>query len=600
MATINTATRKPRGEKVKSGNLKKMISLAVPYKKRFALAMLFVILAILAELAKPYVMEIVIDEFLTVGTAGSGVFSLTGLAVVYFLLVVIDALSSLLQVRVVTRTGQQIIHSMRQRVFSHVQHMTLSALDRYSSGRLITRVTNDVETLNEFYSDVLVNLFRDVFLLIGIIIAMLSMNTGLALVAFAVVPLIFILTFMIRTKLRNNFTRMKAIIGEINGFFAENMAGMRIVQAFNRQREKMREFRELNDRYFKTTMVQVVMNSILRPAMEVINSLAIALLIVYAYNRISGSLLEVGVLYAFTNYIKQFFNPINDLAENYTSVQSAMVSADRVYELLEDPAPLEDLEAGSYAEPVIGTVEFKNVWFAYEGEDWILRDVSFKVDMGQNVAFVGATGSGKTTIINLISRFYVPQRGEIYIDGIPIGDWKLGTLRRGIAVVMQDVVLFSGTIADNIRVNDNMGDEEVMEAIRLSMAEEFILSQRDGVHSEVTERGSTFSTGERQLLSFARAIAHKPSILVLDEATANIDTNTEAAIQKSIARISQNRTALFIAHRLSTIRSCDQIYVLRRGRIREQGTHEQLMEAQGLYYGLYQAQFLEQEGVRGS
>jgi ATP-binding cassette subfamily B multidrug efflux pump len=353
----------------------------------------------------------------------------------------------------------------------------------------------------------------------------------------------------------------------------------------------------LNRRYYKTTMLQVTMNSVLRPVMEVINSLAIALLILYGYNRISGGLLEIGVLYAFTTYVRQFFDPINDLAEKFNTIQSALVSADRIYELLDDPDPLEDLETGTHSGPVRGQVEFRHVWFAYEGEEWVLRDVSFEANIGEKIAFVGATGAGKTTIINLISRFYEPSRGEILVDGVPIKDWKLGELRRGVSVVLQDVVLFSGTIADNIRVNADMGDDEVLGALRQSMALDFVLEQPGQLYADVSERGATFSTGERQLLSFARAIAHNPAILVLDEATANIDTATELRIQGSIEQISQDRTTIFIAHRLSTIRSCHRIYVMHRGCILECGSHERLMEEGGAYRRLYEAQFDERVSI---
>jgi ATP-binding cassette subfamily B protein len=330
--------------------------------------------------------------------------------------------------------------------------------------------------------------------------------------------------------------------------------------------------------------------------MEVINALAIALLILYAGGRIGAGALEIGVLYAFTAYIRQFFDPINDLAEKVNTIQSALVSADRIYELLDDPEPPEDLEAGIHRGPVAGHVEFRNVWFAYEGEDWVLRDVSFTADAGERIAFVGATGAGKTTIINLLSRFYEPNRGQILVDGVKLTDWNLGELRRGISVVLQDVVLFSGTIADNIRVNADMGDDEVIDALRLSMALPFVMELPGRLNASVTERASTFSAGERQLLSFARAIAHDPSILVLDEATASIDTVTEQKIQQSIGRISGGRTSIFIAHRLSTIRSCHRIYVLSGGCIAESGSHDALMGQGGLYCRLCEAQFSDQPG----
>lgn len=572
----------------KQSSFVRLSLLMKPYMGKLLICVVCVILVNLADLLKPYVAAIVIDNFLVGTSEQSGLFSITGMGIAYFIVALAGALFSMTQVRLLARVSQKILNDMRQKVFDKILHMPMKLLDRFGTGRLITRATNDVETVNEFYSDVLINLFKDVFLLLGILVMMFIMDPQLALVAFTGVPLIVLLTISLKKVIKRNFKRMKAIISQINGFFAENISGMRIVQAFNRQFNKLKEFRELNNAYFKTTTTQVFLNSFLRPTMEVINNLVIALLIVYGMGRITGGYLEVGVLYAFTNYVKQFFEPINDLAEKYTTIQSALVSTDRIYEIL-DETDLEDPEAGTHGGPVHGTVEFRDVWFAYNDEDWVLKGISFKVEVGQKVAFVGHTGVGKSTIINLISRYYKIQKGQILVDGVPIEDWKLRDLRQGVSTVMQDVFLFSGDIAENLDMHASLPENTMEKALEISEAADFV-NELGGLKTPVTEQGLNFSTGQRQLLSFARAIAHDPAILVLDEATAHIDTNTEEMIQRSIENISQGRTSIFIAHRLSTIENCDVIFVLVDGQVAEQGTHEELYARGGVYTGLVKAQ----------
>jgi ATP-binding cassette subfamily B protein len=390
----------------------------------------------------------------------------------------------------------------------------------------------------------------------------------------------------LKKKIKDNFKKMKHFIGSINGFMAENISGMRIVQIFKAEKEKHDEFVHLNDEYYKTTVFQVWLNSILRPAADIFQSISVAIIIWYGMGKITNQTLEIGVLYAFTTYIKQFFNPISDLADNYTTIQSALVSADRIFELIDQEDILEDLDAGMSMEQFEGNIEFKSVWFSYNDENWILKDISFKLNKGQTAAFVGETGAGKTTIISLISGFYKVQRGQILIDGININDIKLRDLRKNIAVVLQDVFLFSGNIENNITLNDEISSDVIEEALQLSCAEDFVSNMPQGLQEPVMERGSTFSAGQKQLLSFARGLAHTPTVLVLDEATANIDTKTEKLIQKAIENFSKDRTTLVIAHRLSTIRNADKIIVLKHGKIVEMGNHGELMEADGYYKSL--------------
>jgi len=561
----------------------RLLMLMRPHLGKVILAFLCVLLVNGAQLIKPYILKIVIDDFLVNHSVQSGFYSIAAMGILYFTIVTLGGFFSFAQANIINRASQDIMKNLRYRVFKTIQLLPLPYLDKTSSGRLITRATNDVEAISEMYTDVILNFFKDIFLLVGIVYTMLALNVRLALISFSIVPLMFLLVFLMKKKIRENFKNMKSLIGRINGFMAENISGMKIIQIFRGEKEKKNEFLKLNGDYYKTTLFQVRLNSILRPAADIFQSLAIAILIWYGMGKIADHTLDIGVLYAFTTYIKQFFGPISELAESYTTIQSALVSADRIFELLDQESTLEDLDEGISMDRIEGNIEFKNVWFAYNGEDWVLKDVSFKLEKGQTAAFVGETGAGKTTIISLINGFYKIQKGQILIDGIDINRIKKRDLRRNIAVVLQDVFLFSGDIKKNITLNNEMSDEHVNDALKAACAYDFVYSLPGGIYEPVMERGSTFSAGQRQLLSFARAIAHNPSIFVLDEATANIDTHTEKLIQKAIENITRDRTTLIIAHRLSTIRNADKIIVISKGKIVEMGKHEELMRLGGHY-----------------
>lgn len=569
------------------GGFSRLVQMMAPHWGKLLICFFCVLAVNAAEIIKPLAAAEIMDGFLSGAKEQHGLWSLEGISAGYLLLVLASAAFSIIQARLISRVSQNILHDLREKVFARITRMNVTTLDSYGTGRLITRATNDIETINEFYADVFLNLFKDVFLLLGILIIMFSLDWRLATAAFTGVPVIVALTFAIRGLLRRNFLRMKKIIGQINGFFSENVQGMRIVRAFNREADKLREFRELNAAYFVTTKTQVMLNSFLKPVMDVINNIVIAVLVAVGWKLMTGGTLNVGLLYAFTTYVKQFFQPINDLAEKYTTVQSALISAERIYGVLDDPGIEEPFEGSQDGKPQ-GSIEFKNVWFAYQDENWVLKDVSFTVEKGQRVAFVGATGAGKTTIISLLSRDYTPQKGMIYVDGKPITDWQKNALRGGMATVLQDVFLFSGTVRENLDMYAGLSDEELQLALHTACAEEFI-AEAGGLDAAVTEQGFNYSAGQRQLLSFARAIARKPSILVLDEATAFIDSATEALIRQSIEQVSKGRTSVFIAHRLSTIRSCDQIFVIDHGKILERGNHESLMALNGEYARLVSA-----------
>ncbi|WP_163193070.1 ABC transporter ATP-binding protein [Clostridium thermarum] len=577
----NSSSKRPRVK-----NLIRLLQLALPFWKLIALSALCVILVNGATLVKPYILKLVIDDFLMKGLPSKGLYSITSMGIIYFLVVSISGLLSITQVNLINKAAQEIMSGLRRRVFRLIQLMPLSYLHKTSSGRLITRATNDIEALSEMYTDVIINLFKDIFLLIGIVYAMLALNVKLALVSFCVLPFMALMVFKLNNKIESNFKIMKTYIGQINGYMAENISGMRLVQIFRAEKEKLKGFQKLNNAYLENAEYQVWLNSLLRPASEIFKNLSVAVLLWYGMGKISNQTLEIGVLYAFVTYIQQFYNPISDLADNYTTIQSALVSSDRIFELLDQEGNTEDLDSGIPMEKIKGDIEFKNVWFSYNDRDWILKNVCFKIKMGETAAFVGETGAGKTTIINLISGFYKVQKGEILIDGINVDDIRPKDLRRNVAVVLQDVFLFSGTIEKNITLNDNIDGSIVQKAVEMSYANEFIDSMDDGLKSKVMERGSTFSAGQKQLLSFARALAHNPSILILDEATSNIDTHTEKLIQKTIENASRERTTLVIAHRLSTIRNADKIIVLKHGEIIEMGNHAELYKKGGYYYRL--------------
>ena len=499
-----------------------------------------------------------------------------------------------IQVYILYYTGQKIIYNMRKEIFTHLQKLSLSFFDKNPVGRLVTRVTNDIENLNEMYTGVLVNLFKDVFLLIGIIAVMLKMNYKLALVSFTVMPLIIIAAAIFRIKAREAYRLVRVKLAKINATLSENISGMRIIQIFKKEDFKYREFEDINQEHRGASMKELLVFAIFRPSMDLIYSLALALLIWYGGARVLGGALTFGVLFAFINYIDSFFKPIMDLTEKFNILQSAMASSERVFLLLDEEEGIKNIEDPIKLGKINGEIEFKNVWFAYKDENWVLRDVSFKIKPGETAAFVGATGAGKTSIISLISRLYDIQKGEILIDGKNIKEIDKYELRKQVGTVLQDVFLFTGDIKGNIRLNaPDISEETVKEVAKYVNADRFIERLPNGYNEEVMERGATLSSGQRQLLAFARALAFDPSILVLDEATSNIDTETEILIQDAINKVIRNRTTIVIAHRLSTIQHADNIIVLHKGKVREIGNHQNLLEKKGMYYDLYLLQYKE-------
>lgn len=595
-STYNMDLNSYSNKTINTGHLLRLLKYFKPHMAVLLLCMLIVLIIIAADLVNPYIMKIVIDEYIVKGNQNINI-GLISLA--YFGIVLVGSLLTYVQSILLNRTGQNIMHNLRMELFGHIQNLPMSFFDHNSSGRILTRVSNDMESLSELFTSVLINLFRDFFMIAGILYVMISINIRLALIGLSVVPVLVVITFLYNKKARKNYRLVRSLVSSINGFLAENISGMKIVQIFNMQKVKFKEFSKLNDNYNKACRMEVFLMGLFKPGTELINNLAVAILIWACVGSVFDMRLEIGVLFAFTTYVKKFFTPISDLADKYNVILSGSVSADRIFELLDTVEGKEDIMKGRELKHTEGRIDFENVWFAYNDGEWVLRDVSFSVKPGETVALVGATGSGKSTIINLLSRYYEIKKGCILLDGIDIRDIRLRDLRKRIAVVMQDVFLFAGDIKSNIRLDE---DEEeipmtkVKEAAVLVNADNFIMSLPDGYDEEVKERGCTLSAGERQLLSFARALAFNPSILVLDEATSTIDTETEKIIQNSLKNASKGRTTIVIAHRLSTIRNADKIIVINKGRICEVGKHNELLELGGIYKGLYEMQFRNASG----
>lgn len=515
------------------------------------------------------------------------------IAIMFAAVIVLTFILSYLQIYILNYTSQKIIFNIRGDLFNHLQSLAVRYFDNNPIGRLVTRVTNDTETLNEMYTNVLVNLFKDFFMLSGIMIVMLRLNVQLALVSFALIPVILLISIVFRKYIREVYRLSRVQLAKINASLNENISGMRTIQIFKKESKFFQSFNNINTDYLNIQKKEITYFAIFRPSIEVIRSLGIALLVYFGGGSVISGSIQFGVLFVFINYLQKFYEPIMDLTEKYNILQSAMASSERIFRILDTDMKVENPEKPMDIEAFKGEIEFRNVWFAYNDQDWVLKNISFKINRGESVAIVGATGAGKTSIINLLTRFYDIQKGEILLDGVNIKNMDKNTLRQKIGVVLQDVFIFTGNIRDNIRLNKDINDHRVIEIAKYVNAHRFISRLPQGYDEPVMERGSTLSAGERQLLAFARTLVYDPQILVLDEATSSIDTETELLIQDALHKLVEGRTSIAIAHRLSTIQHADKIIVLKQGEIKEMGSHQELLRNKGLYYNLYQLQYKE-------
>ena len=584
---MNSSKNISKKEMNKKSSTMRLIAYMKPYAHCVIFALLLVLGLTAFDLYRPMLVGNAIDTF----GANGDYDVIIATAIKYAVVLALSFAFNIAQTWILQKTGQNIILQMRKDLYRHIQSLGSRYFDITPVGKLVTRVTNDVEALNEMYSGILVQLFRNIVKIVGLAGVMLVLDVRLAAISFVLMPLVIGLTVLCQKIARNIYRLYRTRLTDINTFLSEHLSGMKIIQIFGRQERKFEEFHDKNTKLYKAFYREMLMYAVFRPLIYILSILSLMIVLWFGSRNVFDEIISVGTLYIFSNYIRSFFDPIQELAEQFSTLQSSIASAEKIFTVMDEDEFVPEVENPKQPDKITGKIEFDHVWFAYDGENYVLKDVSFVINPGEKVAFVGATGAGKSSILNLIGRYYDIQKGHIYIDGIDIRQLSKKQLRSAIGQMQQDVFIFEGDVAYNIRLNDDdITDAQVKAAAEYVNASHFIEKLPQGYHEPVTERGATFSAGERQLLSFARTLAHNPSILVMDEATANIDTETEILIQEALEKLMDGRTTIMVAHRLSTIQHADCIMVMHKGRICERGTHRELLEQDGIYRKLYELQ----------
>lgn len=576
---------------MKEKTLKRFKIMVKPYKKTIIIVTLMALFIDVCELVKPFLLEQVMDKYLPDKLYVYNGISIAAIVAFYIIIVIIGNIVDYINRITTNNMGEKVMYNLRNQLYKYIEKANVSFHDKTPSGKLYVRVTSDTEDVYALFSEVITTFPKDLIIIIGLLVMMVYISFQLATINILIIPLLLIVTITISKMLRKIFSRSKEFRTVLNTFLAESIYGIKLIKIFNRQKEKQEEC-EKNTKNHRDSLKNIgILYGILPGMMNLIENIGISLIVLFCANKWLGINLDVGIVYLFITYLRKIFEPIDRIIENVEIVQDATSSIDKIYEILEHDEYLEDYDSGIKLEKVRGKIEFRNVWFAYEAENWILKDVSFTINPGESIALVGKTGSGKTTITNLINRFYTIQKGEILLDDININDINLKSLRKSIGTILQDTFIFAKSIKDNIKLYSNTSDEKIGEAVKLASATDFINSQNNGINEIAAERGNSYSAGQKQLIAFARIFAQDPSIFILDEATANIDTTTEELIQKSVDKISAKKTSIFIAHRLSTIVNVDKIIVLNKGKILEQGSHNELLQKDGYYAKLYNAYY---------